>query len=862
MSALYFGGSGVDLGTVHALPHTSFSQFVKEHLGHPALVNFTRAQFHAFSKKERDQHKRVPYFTPAVFKTDPANRKYEYALHCNLVAIDIDDAGQAGAFFARPASIAERLEPFAFAAYTTASSTPEAPRLRIVVSALHIPLDRYVDAVRHVAVNLLGLPDANKESKVSVQPMYLPTLYRDDDPVDSHPLIIAVPEGASLTAGVLSGVSASSGLFSESEKKDLVPDASALDYLRPRAEGVTLADCESALTFLDPDCDYMEWIAVAAAMKHQYPRDPESAEAFKIFDAWSAKGQKYVDTHDTWAKWDSFKFAPKKRAPITIRTLFKRAADAGWNQVEEVAGRCYAECECWIVFDGRKGEELLESGVSRIAAAPLLSQLQRSALISMLQTRLTAFGMHVTRTELKAALNRLERAAAKANMEPSLTATPDNQFPPWARGICYVATQNEFFQRHTARAFKPEVLDAFFGVQLMTPSDSEHGSPMITPRNFLLNILKCPRVDNYRYDPARGAEAIVTDGKKRFVNIYIPTYPEASNAEAEAAGALFHGHIKNLVAEERYQRILISFLAYMVQFPGQKIRWSVLLQGARGCGKTLLAEAMRAVLGREHVRGLDAWILFSDFNGWATGSQLIAIEEIRVVGHNRYEVMNRLKTCISNDHVTINEKQQKAYETPNVSNYLLFTNHHDALAVNDGDRGYFVLKSPLQNKSSVLALGGKDYFTPIFDMIRTKPAALRAWFEQWEIDPEFDPNSHAPHTRYMDELQQASSSPLAAAVWEALEDGDHPLVKKDFVSTRCLKAILDLQRLPAFTDQSLAAVLRDLDYLNLGRVKIENDRHYMWAKRGTEAVRGDAQRRALGRLERKPEVPAEADLIG
>ena len=64
---LYFGADGSNMGSVVALPVTSFAQFVKEQLGHPAMLNVTREEFHAMPKDKRNALKRVPFFVPATF---------------------------------------------------------------------------------------------------------------------------------------------------------------------------------------------------------------------------------------------------------------------------------------------------------------------------------------------------------------------------------------------------------------------------------------------------------------------------------------------------------------------------------------------------------------------------------------------------------------------------------------------------------------------------------------------------------------------------------------------------------------------------------------------------------------------------
>ena len=440
--APFWGGSGAALGTVRPLTVTTFASFVKEVLGHPAIVaSVTREQFQAMPKAARQAHKRVSYFTPAVFRSE--HRAYEDAVHCNLLCLDIDDPSQAQPFVHNTAALAERLAPYAFAAYTTASSTPAAPRLRIVLHATAIPIAQYGEAVTWVAKTLLGLPNVTHESKTAVQPMYLPTLFRGDDPVEDHPLIAAVPEGAAVTTASVVGVAPSGNPISPTSPKSDDAEAASMEFLRPQVDGVTLADVTTALAQLDPDCAYQEWIEAAAAMKHQFPLPPQSDEAFEMFLDWSRKGKKFTTVEDTRAKWDSFRSNPRGRVPVTVRTLFRRAADSGWDQAEAVGARVYMQLLDWLQSGNREATELLQQGIPRIAGAPLLTPLQKGSLLSALQTRLAVRGAKVTRTELKVSLTKLERSMVASSAPASV---PAEQMPRWARGICYVGTQNEFFQ--------------------------------------------------------------------------------------------------------------------------------------------------------------------------------------------------------------------------------------------------------------------------------------------------------------------------------------------------------------------------------------------------------------------------------
>lgn len=825
-----FGGSGSDLGTVKLLHPKTWADFVKETLGHAVLLNLTREQFHQLDKTKRAATKRVAYVTPATFNTSPCRRVYENTKSFNLIAIDLDvepDGSCPAAVFTRdPNMLHLQLAGLQFAAYTTSSSTPEQPRLRIFVAADNLPVADYPRAV-HTIGSMLGLATVTKESLIVVQPMYLPTIFRDDDLQTYHPLIAVALGGEALQQSDLGDTTTPTTPLQGHRTTTFHVEGDDLDFLRPTVEGLTLEDVENALGHLDPDMMYPEWLEVAAALRHQFPTEPEAPEAYGMFDTWSAKGEKYAGAEDTLAKWNSLRATPKGRAPVTIRSVLHKAQEAGWSS-SNAGTNCYNRTVAWMTAAERTGHELMEEGVKRILATPLMSPLERSAMLSTLQDAMKRKGLKTLRTELKKELQKLERKTSKLTAP---TSVPEAQIPSWSRGMCYVAGTNEFFHRATNRILKPEAYDYCYNV-FLTEDDSPNGKPAIQARDYSLNIAKIPRVDNYRYDPAHADQAFLVEGKQRFINTYLPTYPEPAPADMEYAGDVFLAHLCTLIAEPEYQQILVDWMAYQVQNPGAKIRWAVLIQGAEGCGKTALAEALRAVLGTSNVAVLDASLLLRDmFNGWAMGSQVVAIEEIRVVGHNRHEVMNRLKPCISNDHLNIRVPFKPAFQVPNNVNYMMFTNHHDSLAVGEGDRRYFVVNSALQNKAQVRDVG-TEHFVQYYSMLKEKAGGLRAWFTEWKISDKFNPNGHAPVTRYLGELMKAAATPLTAAVVDAIADGDHPLVKEDLLSSRCLKAVVEQHALPRFTDQNLASVLRELDFVQLGRFRIDDDRHYLWSKRG------------------------------
>ena len=821
----FFGGDGSDLGHVRRLPQASFRDLVDQVLNLAVPLNVTREQYLALPKHERQRAKRVPYVVPCTFVSSPSQRLLELASPCCLLCLDVDDARQAAPFLNAPEVVAEQLMPFNFAVHTTASSTPEAPRVRLLVEAEGLPPGSYADCVRDLA-RRLGLPAPNRESLLAHQPMYLPTLFKGEG---GHPLLWSEVGGRAYRLSDLD-------VLAGDAPREARPDAASddeLDFLRNPVDEVTLADAAGALAALDPDCGYAEWLDVAAALRHQFSGD-NSERAYELFDEWSSTGQKYVGPEDTRAKWDSLKPQPRGRAPVTIRSVLKRAKDAGWR-AEATQEKLFAAVRARIkAYPDKDVERLLREGVHWIAATPLLTRTEEEILLQDVLRRLSAAKMKVSLSSMRKDL-RAHKTTAEAKREAK------ERVPAWAKGLCYVAHVNQFFRPASGEIFSPEALDRAHGNKLL-PSEEQlkeagdhsignRSQPVVRPQDYLLNIVQVPVVYDYLYEPQQPNDAFLHVDGRAYVNTYLRNYPEPAPEDAEAAGAAYEAHLATLIAEPEYRDIVRFFTAHVVQRPGVKIRWAILLQGAQGCGKTVLADVVAACLGPGHVKPIDGHALGSGWNEWAYGTQLVALEEVRVAGQNRHEVMNALKPLITNDTVNINQKHRDSRSVPNRANFILFTNHHDALAVSNDDRRYCVIKSPIQTKEQVRALGGRDYFGPLYAVLKEKSAGLRYYLEHVvKVPDSFPTNGPAPDTRYMEQLVQDAASEPLAVLREVIKDDDNPLVRADVLSSVTLGQILNSSCRDRVSTQHLGSMLREEGYESMGRHTVAGQKHTLWRR--------------------------------
>ena len=436
---IFFGGDHARLGTVRRLGFGSFKDLVTKCLNLPTVLNVTRADYEGASKKQKREMKKTAYITPACFASSPSRRKYETATTISLICLDIDEGKDAKPLFDNPTLVEEQLHPFNFAMYATASSTPENPRIRLLVEADDIPVSAYMGALETIA-SLIGLIDITKESKVQVQPMFLPSMFRDDDPDENHPLVHFNIEGTAFTEkdvkeGLKNIHSLPSKKKGNSDDDELV---SVIEFLRAPVEGITTDIARQALEHIDPDVEYYKWFKVCLALRHQF-YGKEEDEGYRLFDEWSSKGEKYVGPEETRAKWESCDPHARSREPVTVRSLLRDAHDAGWDS-KDVIQDC-ADRTSDFISGCKSARELLTEGIKRVATTPLLTPGEDDALLHKIGTKLKELEHKVTLSTLKSELKKMR---AKLTFEKA----KKDVNPPWTKGIIYVTHLNQFC-RHT-----------------------------------------------------------------------------------------------------------------------------------------------------------------------------------------------------------------------------------------------------------------------------------------------------------------------------------------------------------------------------------------------------------------------------
>ena len=196
------------------------------------------------------------------------------------------------------------------------------------------------------------------------------------------------------------------------------------------------------------------------------------------------------------------------------------------------------------------------------------------------------------------------------------------------------------------------------------------------------NPRRLQAVKGVTYRP--GGEEFITENLPgltgRCVNRWKDAVPDLPKSATEAEITPWLAHVAFVVPDPRERTIMLDWLAWIVQHPGEKPNWALVLgSSAEGIGKDMMMEPVRAALGAANVREIGPDDLASSNTDYLENVRLLLIEEMEMA--ERKSMMNKLKPVIAAPPYTlrVNIKFQPQFEIPNLIAAIFFTNMENAL---------------------------------------------------------------------------------------------------------------------------------------------------------------------------------------
>ena len=519
------------------------------------------------------------------------------------------------------------------------------------------------------------------------------------------------------------------------------------------ADLLTETEVRDWLKSQSPDCDYQTWFAVLCRIK-SWRKD---ALGYKIARRWSRQSaDKYPGDDAFKRQWREIK--------ADYQLGNKRGVGVGA-----------------IVKDARTNDKL-DAAINN--ANELAKCKDKSAIAAFANKHKGTIAMSTLRNMLKVHIKKtlgVTLSVAEIGKTYGIHKTPaivdDDKRADWLDDYCFCPPQNIFINVKRRQKLVKDAFNFEAGVNMPEVQDGSKMKAAVFCGDY--GLIK--RVDAIGYFPeSEFAENhyVNDDSGKCYYNIFDPAQlcdvAEDITDDGQAAFDLIMKHFDYLVGVDNNKaEIMRQWLAHQVQKRGKLLRWAPFIQSGQGAGKSFLADLMSHLLGGSNVGKLDNDNLLDKFNDWAAYVCVNFCEEVHNAGETRDRIPNVLKPKITDSVISIRPIYGKKMDVPNRANYICFTNDPQGLPLEQSDRRWFVVMSPLQNPKTDLPrlVSGSyaDYFDALWATLTPEllPQINRLLLD-YPITDNFANLIGAPHTD--DKASMLAAQQDGNDDWDVAED--------------------------------------------------------------------------------------------
>lgn len=340
---------------------------------------------------------------------------------------------------------------------------------------------------------------------------------------------------------------------------------------------------------------------------------------------------------------------------------------------------------------------------------------------------------------------------------------------------------------------KPEQFKASYGGYLFAMDLSNEKTTRNAWEAFTESNGFCfPRAHAACFRPETPPGAIVLEEDRSLVNTYVPIKTKCREGDPTP----FLEHVAKLLPEQGDRDILLAYMAAVLQYPGEKFQWAPLIQGIEGNGKTLFTRVLVFGVGSRYSHLPNANDIHNKFNAWLLGKMFIGVEEIYVP--ERKEAIETLKPLITNSRVEVQSKGADQTTGDNRANFLLTSNHRDAIRKTQLDRRYSVFFTAQQQPGDIQRDGmSGDYFPNLYRWLDAEGYEIVNWYlRQYQIPDRLNPATschRAPETSSTVSAIRASLGSIEQEVLEAVEE-NRPGFAEGWISSLAFDQLLEFRR--------------------------------------------------------------------
>jgi len=217
--------------------------------------------------------------------------------------------------------------------------------------------------------------------------------------------------------------------------------------------------------------------------------------------------------------------------------------------------------------------------------------------------------------------------------------------------------------------------------------------------------------------------------------------------------------------EQDYYDFVINWLSYLYQHPTYRFNVSLVFIGGHGGGKGLFGTTLQTIFGNCFYAG-NSNDLSSKFNGQIFEGKLLFIGNEIKDGEHKFQFSNTIKEFSTEKWLTVENKFEKRYTARNFVKFIFFANSSDPLAIEPGDRRYFVVKS----KALVMDYEQRNKFVDDIDGFFTNEVnAFCSYLNNYPADQQKVINS-PPMTPEKQDIIDINITDFKAEILDIMED--------------------------------------------------------------------------------------------
>ena len=455
---------------------------------------------------------------------------------------------------------------------------------------------------------------------------------------------------------------------------------------------------------------------------------------------------------------NQLKFSPPMKVSQVVRTVksvwkshTRNHDDKDWSY-EQIAERIKKTNSIDNDLD-----HLLEAIATSVRKGKT-SPLQSDKLLKALKKRDNSLSLSSLRSELtqkkKDDVETTKKSKNTISLDESDSPVVDKirkEYSPYY----FVASQNMVYNRKYKTFYK---LEGFNNQHSVLKQD--FGYTQLSPFRILDEIGAIRKVDAVRYHPGQPSMFNDTNGMQ-CLNTY--TVSDVKPYKGKVDKML--RHFEYLFPSKFERDVILDFIAFNYQHPGEKLMWAPIIKGRKGIGKTIIADYILApIFGSSNVRSLNnSQPLMKEFNAWQADTQLVVIQELFI--SNRIDVKQliteSLKSFITDKFLSVRKMHTDAFQTDNVANMMAFTNHEDALYVTHDERRFCMIRCEVEPRNS-------GYYRRLVNFLENNQEAIAYFFKKRKIRT--IEQHRLPLTKYTQDIMGTSLNWAEMLVADELKD--------------------------------------------------------------------------------------------